>query len=492
MRKMSSSWDEEARSAALHALEVLDTPPEQEFDELARIAGEICDAPIAVVNFVDTHRQFFKAEVGLGVRSTPLETAFCTHALLAEDVLIINDATKDPRVQDNPLVTSADTHLRAYAGALLKTDYGIPVGTICVLDTKPRAFSDHQIKMLQFLARQVMTQLELRQTISQQKELLSRVRSAEQGRFNFERVVRQASDFIGIADPFGRVTFLNEAAKQLLCLDPARFPKQVSDYIFPDDRELFYQNVVPLLRSGESFEGELRFLDQISLLAIPVHYTVFPIHENNTLLGFGVVARDVSAQKADQERRIKVVEEAAHRIKNILSIVQVIVGQTLRNSATMEEGRDKVSERLAALARAQDALSAADQPIADIRHIVGEALSPHNSGNGRLRFEGPSLLLQGPQAFGLTLALHELATNATKYGALSNEAGIVTVRWEHDDTGFRFTWTETDGPPVLPPKTTGFGSKLVRSMVAPYFSGEAELHYDAAGLRFSLSGGRLT
>jgi GAF domain-containing protein len=111
-------WTEADRSAALQSYNVLDTPREEDFDELAQVASDICGTPIAVVNLVDTTRQFFKAEVGLGVRTTPLETAFCAHALLEDDVLVIPDASVDSRLHCNPLVTEAP-HLRAYAGALL-------------------------------------------------------------------------------------------------------------------------------------------------------------------------------------------------------------------------------------------------------------------------------------------------------------------------------------------------------------------------------------
>ena len=106
---------------------MLDTPREADFDELAQVASEVCGTPIAVVNLVDTARQFFKAEVGLGVQLTPLETDFCAHTLLEEDILVIPDATKDSRLDCNPLVTQ-EPHLRAYSGALLKTGDGMPIG----------------------------------------------------------------------------------------------------------------------------------------------------------------------------------------------------------------------------------------------------------------------------------------------------------------------------------------------------------------------------
>lgn len=158
---------EEERLAALARYEILDTPRETDFDEIARLASDICGTPIAVVNLIADRRQFFKAEVGLGVRETPFESSFCAKAILEEDFLIVPDATKDVRFDCNPLVTG-EPHLRFYAGALLKTDEGFPIGTVCVLDFEPRQLSELQQRTLRVLARQVMTQLELRRALSAQ------------------------------------------------------------------------------------------------------------------------------------------------------------------------------------------------------------------------------------------------------------------------------------------------------------------------------------
>ncbi|MDE1181902.1 ATP-binding protein [Paraburkholderia sp.] len=152
---------ESRRIAALARYDVLDTPREQAFDEIASLAAALCGAPIAVVNFIGDGRQFFKAEVGLGVRETPLETSFCTKALLEEEFLLVPDATADPRFNCNPLVTG-EPHLRFYAGALLKTDEGLPIGTLCVLDYEPRSLNPLQEQALRVLARQTMAALELR------------------------------------------------------------------------------------------------------------------------------------------------------------------------------------------------------------------------------------------------------------------------------------------------------------------------------------------
>ncbi|HYF54920.1 MAG TPA: GAF domain-containing protein, partial [Salinarimonas sp.] len=131
------SWNEAERVAALRGYGILDTPPEAAFDEIARIAALVLEAPIAVVNLIEDTRQFFKAEIGLGVRETPLDVSICAHALLAGDLLVVPDTARDPRFACNPLVTGAP-HLRFYAGALLETPRGLPIGTLCVLDHAPR------------------------------------------------------------------------------------------------------------------------------------------------------------------------------------------------------------------------------------------------------------------------------------------------------------------------------------------------------------------
>jgi PAS domain S-box-containing protein len=160
-------WDEHARVQALLSYEVLDTPREKDFDDIAALASAICETPIAAVNLIGDRRQFFKAEIGLGVRETPFESSFCATAILEDEFLMVEDAAKDGRFNGNPLVTG-EPRLRFYAGALLKTAGGLPIGSVCVLDFKPRALSEFQQGALRILARQVMTQMELRRLLRSQ------------------------------------------------------------------------------------------------------------------------------------------------------------------------------------------------------------------------------------------------------------------------------------------------------------------------------------
>ncbi len=153
--------DEESRLSALNNYEVLDTFPEQDFDDLTFLASHICKTPIALISLVDHARQWFKSKVGLDAIETPKEVAFCSHAILQKDVFIVPDSFKDERFHDNPLATGAP-HVRFYAGAPLQTPSGQNIGTLCVIDSSPRDLTQDQIVALQTLARQVVSQLELR------------------------------------------------------------------------------------------------------------------------------------------------------------------------------------------------------------------------------------------------------------------------------------------------------------------------------------------
>ncbi|UUR07873.1 histidine kinase dimerization/phosphoacceptor domain -containing protein [Sphingomonas glaciei] len=199
---------EPARLAALRAYDILDTPRESDFDDIVRLAAQICEVPISVVNLIDEHRQWFKAETGLGVRETPLDTSLCAHVILQNDFVEIPDTLADARMSDNPLCL-ADPGLRFYAGALLKSQGGFPIGTLCVLDNRPRTLNEVQRQALQVLARQVMTQLNLRAVIANEKVLRSeidhRVKNSLQTVGAFVSLERSATDDNDTRASLGRV-----------------------------------------------------------------------------------------------------------------------------------------------------------------------------------------------------------------------------------------------------------------------------------------------
>jgi adenylate cyclase len=154
--------DEEARLKALRALELLDTEPEEAFDELVRRAAEATGAPVAVITLVDEARQWFKARVNLELESTDRDLSFCAHAILTpDDLTVVPDTLEDERFADNLLVAE-DPNIRFYAGAPIFTPDGYPIGTLCVLDAAPRGLSDEQAQALRELAAEVSRQIEWR------------------------------------------------------------------------------------------------------------------------------------------------------------------------------------------------------------------------------------------------------------------------------------------------------------------------------------------
>lgn len=161
---------EKERLRELHRYGILDTERERDFDELVELASELCDVPVSVVNFIDSGRQWFKAEVGLGVRSTPIETSLCGHVILQGDFVEIPDTLQDERMADNPLCVE-DPGFRFYAGAVLKGQNGLPIGTLCVLDHKPRELTERQRNVLRVLSKQVMRELNLRMALQKEQTL---------------------------------------------------------------------------------------------------------------------------------------------------------------------------------------------------------------------------------------------------------------------------------------------------------------------------------
>src|SRR5215510_10842528 len=153
--------NEAKRLKVLWQYDVLDTVPEEVFDDLTDLASHICEAPVALISLVDENRQWFKSQVGTSLKETSRDISFCAHAILNDGLLVISDATKDPRFSDNPMVTGPQK-IRFYAGAPLVTPDGHALGTLCVLDKVPRELRPDQKQALRVLARHVMTQLELR------------------------------------------------------------------------------------------------------------------------------------------------------------------------------------------------------------------------------------------------------------------------------------------------------------------------------------------
>lgn len=196
--------NESRRLKVLWQYDVLDTVPEEVFDDLTELAAYICEAPIALISLVDEDRQWFKARVGVTIKETTRDISFCAHAILSQSLFIVPDAAKDPRFKDNPLVTGPQK-IRFYAGAPLVTPDGHALGTLCVLDKKPRKLRPQQEQALRVLAHHVVSQLELRRHARElaQVRVNRREQASELGRAQAEiaRLRQQLGRFEKVKRP---------------------------------------------------------------------------------------------------------------------------------------------------------------------------------------------------------------------------------------------------------------------------------------------------
>ena len=206
---------ERERLSLLKALQLLDTPPEPTFDRITRLASQLLQVPIALVSLVDEQRQWFKSRVGLEACETPREYAFCAHAILQTTPLVVNDASRDPRFIDNPLVTTAPG-IRFYAGVQLLSLQGYPLGTLCVIDTRPRELAASELALLQELAGIVSEQLQQRERSQLAQQQISTAQQLMQAREQrFRLIFERAGAGIALVGPDGSWLSVNDAMCQI-------------------------------------------------------------------------------------------------------------------------------------------------------------------------------------------------------------------------------------------------------------------------------------
>ncbi len=244
--------NEAERLAALRALNLLDTPPEDRFDRITRLATRVFDVPISMVSFVDVDRQWFKSCVGLSVRETPRTVSFCAHAIQHEDAFVVEDAHADPRFQDNPLVTGKP-HIRFYAGQPLMTFEGYRVGTLCVIDRKPRTFDDADRAALHDLAALVENELD---RIASER-LRERALSAQERLHEFFTL---SLDMLCIADFEGYFRKLNPAWKETLGYSLEELcDRPFVEFVHPKDQERTISEAAKLMDGGRTVAFENRY-----------------------------------------------------------------------------------------------------------------------------------------------------------------------------------------------------------------------------------------
>lgn len=197
------------------------------------------------------------------------------------------------------------------------------------------------------------------------------------------------------------------------------------------------------------------------------------------------VVLDITERRAAEAQRDLLTRELSHRVKNTLATVQSIVSQSLRDGGVDPTVATTIADRLQALATAHDVLTQQGWTSADIGEVVSATLAPFNSQVKRIAFGGPRVRLSARATTAIALALHELSTNAIKYGALANTTGRIRVNWELEDEHLVLSWTESDGPAVVKPSRRGFGTRLIDTALAGTTFGTVDMDFRPTGLRFT-------
>lgn len=270
---------------------------------------------------------------------------------------------------------------------------------------------------------------------------------------------------------------------------PALGGAALDEYVHPDDLDAFRERRVADSMSADGFTNAFRHIrpDDGRTIWVRVSGVVERNPDGNPVTMMGIV-QDVTHERREEDQRLHLMAELDHRVKNVLAAVQALAQQTAKRTTSLDSFLTTFGGRLKSMASANELLTAARWRGAAIDHLAAAelgAIAP-----GQTRWEGPELFLTPRAANALSLALHELATNAVKFGALSVETGQVDVTWKARRAGgFELTWTESGGPTVTPPVRRGFGSTLLAQVTPRELNGDVKVDYRPAGVTVRLEAG---
>lgn len=454
---VSDDRQETARLKALRALGILDGEVnEPRLLRVARLASRLFDAPKAAVALVDQGRIWRKAFVGYAGPEAPRAND------LADKVVSTGRA-----IDLAAPIRDSQGHV---LGALVVEGPGAQ---------GPAAAEDLQaLEDLADLAAEVLTAKPEGDRTLEGERLNLAITAAALGEFEWDikrdvfKISPRLAKVAGIAP--GVIPSENGAAL---------FP-----YIHPEDREIARETINKQLAQTGRYSLEYRRLPDADGRAVWYHGSgvmLFgPDHEPTHLIG---VVQDISERKAEEQQREALVAELDHRIKNLLAVVQSVAAQSARKSASLDVFLKTFAARLKSMSSAHDLLSAARWRGATLARIAAAELG--GLAPTQTRWDGPELFLTPRAAAALSLALHELAVNAVRYGSLSTENGKVEVVWRRTpEGGFALEWLETGGPPAAAPTTKGFGATLIEDVAGRELGGSAKISYRSSGVTAMIVG----
>lgn len=350
--------NEADRLAALRALAVLDEPPEARFDRVTSLAQKIFDVPIALVSLVDADRQWFKSALGLDAAETPRSISFCGHAILSQQVFVVEDALKDPRFFDNPLVINKP-FVRFYAGAPLRLSSGFVVGTLCIIDREPRQLDAQKIELLSELAELVVQELE---------DIRIAVREHE-----LRESIERSGALVHTMDKLSKLTMVNRAWSKTLGYDSTDAVGLLfMELVAESDRSLFADALAALIKTGKNQPLRFKAL-KADQSYIHLRGTLSAIKTSRGVLCHGVF-QDVSAEVELENMRQEVAHHVSHELKTPLSATSIAIDMLQHLAPNLD-------------AEQAELLAVAKRGALHLQHMVNDLLDVGKADFGKVAIE---------------------------------------------------------------------------------------------------------
>ncbi len=310
---------------------------------------------------------------------------------------------------------------------------------------------------------------------------------ADEIRARLASIVESSEDAVVSKDLTGRIVSWNQGAERLFGYTAEEAIGQFVTMLIPEAHVDEETEILSRIRRGERVQHYETVRRRKDGTLIDLSLTISPVRNaRGEIIGASKIARDIGERRRADEHKTLLIHELNHRVKNTLATVQALAMQSFRDGTQISVARDRFEGRLGALARAHDVLTNENWQGAWVKDVVVQSLAPFALNDERLQIGGPRVRLSPRQLLALSMALHELATNAAKYGSLSVDKGSIEVLWRVLSVGgpaeLQLTWTEKNGPPVVEPTRKGFGSRLISQSLANELSGTVRLEFRPAGV----------
>lgn len=473
------------RLAALDAAMPVFLGPDADFDDITALAAALFEAPIALVTVLGRTDQWFLARQGTPEIRAPSEDSFCARliTLSSGEPLAVRNALEDPRFSSLPSVTG-EPHLRFYAGAPVTID-GRAVGTVCIFDIKPRTeIAPDLLPRLTRLAALAASLIKLKDE-ERRRALAAEVLSRDEKRHALALDAANVASWLWDIQT-GMVSG-NETFYRMLGIKPAK-PMRARKFftsVHSADRKMTIGRLRNALATGKEYDGLFRAAKSGRWLLGRGRVHEWDADGRPTIfLGINV---DVTEGQLASERTRLLLRELNHRVKNTLAMLQSLARQTLRQTSDPVEFMDAFAGRLQSLSEAHGLLSDHEWGVIHLKMLLQKQIMPYAFDyESQVEIHKDEVELGPDQAVGLGLVLHELATNARKYGALSVRSGkvVITARVVNEDEQrvLNMTWHEVGGPPVDPNGRRGFGSVLIERSLDKILGSSVHVEYLPKGV----------